>query len=158
MLGCTAFTAVAGSRPGTTSACCQGRDPIPPPDDRIFLGVFEAGDLAQRYDVSVAQGDLQRTDRFQRRPLPVFCAHVNVDQVYAVAHLGDRAAGYNTIESQRHVLGAEPQLARLVLVDPYAHDARRLGPVEVDEWAKARAKNPKVVMRVTVQDETDEGG
>ena len=24
------------------------------------------------------------------------------------------------------------------------------------EWAKARAKNPKVVMRVTVQDETDE--
>ena len=26
------------------------------------------------------------------------------------------------------------------------------------EWAKARAKNPKVVMRVTVQDETDEGG
>jgi hypothetical protein len=27
------------------------------------------------------------------------------------------------------------------------------------EWAKARgAKNPKVVMRVTVHDETDEGG
>jgi len=26
------------------------------------------------------------------------------------------------------------------------------------EWAKARAKNPKVVMRVNVQDETDEGG
>jgi hypothetical protein len=26
------------------------------------------------------------------------------------------------------------------------------------EWAKARAKNSKVVMRVTVQDETDEGG
>jgi len=26
------------------------------------------------------------------------------------------------------------------------------------EWAKARAKNPKVVVRVTVQDETDEGG
>jgi hypothetical protein len=26
------------------------------------------------------------------------------------------------------------------------------------EWAKARARNPKVVMRVTVQDETDEGG
>jgi len=26
------------------------------------------------------------------------------------------------------------------------------------EWAKARAKNPKVVMRVTVQDETVEGG
>jgi hypothetical protein len=26
------------------------------------------------------------------------------------------------------------------------------------EWAKARAKNPKIVMRVTVQDETDEGG
>ena len=26
------------------------------------------------------------------------------------------------------------------------------------EWAKARAKNPKVVMRVTVQDETDESG
>ena len=26
------------------------------------------------------------------------------------------------------------------------------------EWAKARAKNPKVVMRVTVDDETDEGG
>jgi len=26
------------------------------------------------------------------------------------------------------------------------------------EWAKARAKNPKVVMCVTVQDETDEGG
>ena len=26
------------------------------------------------------------------------------------------------------------------------------------EWAKARAKNPKAVMRVTVQDETDEGG
>jgi hypothetical protein len=25
------------------------------------------------------------------------------------------------------------------------------------EWAKARAKNPKV-MRITVQDETDEGG
>jgi hypothetical protein len=26
------------------------------------------------------------------------------------------------------------------------------------EWAKARAKNPKVVMRVIVEDETDEGG
>jgi hypothetical protein len=26
------------------------------------------------------------------------------------------------------------------------------------EWAKARAKNSKVVMRVTVQDETDDGG
>jgi hypothetical protein len=26
------------------------------------------------------------------------------------------------------------------------------------EWAKARAKNPKVVMRVTVPDESDEGG
>ena len=26
------------------------------------------------------------------------------------------------------------------------------------EWTKARAKNPKVVMRVTVQDEIDEGG
>jgi hypothetical protein len=26
------------------------------------------------------------------------------------------------------------------------------------EWAKARAKNPKVVMRVNVQDETDESG
>ena len=26
------------------------------------------------------------------------------------------------------------------------------------EWAKARAKNPKVDMRVTVHDETDEGG
>jgi hypothetical protein len=26
------------------------------------------------------------------------------------------------------------------------------------EWAKARARNPNVVMRVTVQDETDEGG
>jgi hypothetical protein len=26
------------------------------------------------------------------------------------------------------------------------------------EWAKAREKNPKVVMRVIVQDETDEGG
>jgi hypothetical protein len=26
------------------------------------------------------------------------------------------------------------------------------------EWAKARAKDPKVVMRVTVHDETDEGG
>ena len=25
-------------------------------------------------------------------------------------------------------------------------------------WAKAREKNPKVVMRITVQDETDEGG
>ena len=62
----------------------------------------------------------------------MLCAHVDVDQVYAIAHLRDRAAGYNAIESQRHVLGAEPQLARLVLVDPYAHDARRLGPVEVD--------------------------
>jgi hypothetical protein len=26
------------------------------------------------------------------------------------------------------------------------------------EWAKARAKNPKVVMRVNVRDETDENG
>ena len=26
------------------------------------------------------------------------------------------------------------------------------------EWAKARAKNPKVVMRVNVQDATDESG
>jgi hypothetical protein len=26
------------------------------------------------------------------------------------------------------------------------------------EWAKARAKNPKVVMRVDVQDEADENG
>jgi hypothetical protein len=26
------------------------------------------------------------------------------------------------------------------------------------EWAKARAKNPKVIMRVNVQDETDESG
>ena len=26
------------------------------------------------------------------------------------------------------------------------------------EWAKARAKNPKVVMRVDVQNETDENG
>jgi hypothetical protein len=26
------------------------------------------------------------------------------------------------------------------------------------EWAKARAKNPKVVMRVHVQNETDESG
>ena len=26
------------------------------------------------------------------------------------------------------------------------------------EWAKARARNPKVVMRVNVQDETDESG
>jgi hypothetical protein len=26
------------------------------------------------------------------------------------------------------------------------------------EWAKARAKNPKVVMRVDVRDETDESG
>jgi hypothetical protein len=26
------------------------------------------------------------------------------------------------------------------------------------EWARARAKNPDVVMRVTVHDETDEGG
>jgi hypothetical protein len=26
------------------------------------------------------------------------------------------------------------------------------------EWAKARAKNPKVIMRVNVQDKTDEGG
>jgi hypothetical protein len=26
------------------------------------------------------------------------------------------------------------------------------------EWAKAGAKNPKVVMRVTVQEKTDEGG
>ena len=26
------------------------------------------------------------------------------------------------------------------------------------KWTKARAKNPKVVMRVTVQDEIDEGG
>ena len=26
------------------------------------------------------------------------------------------------------------------------------------EWAKVRAKKPKVVMRVTVQDETEEGG
>jgi len=26
------------------------------------------------------------------------------------------------------------------------------------EWAKARAKNPKVVMRVHVQNETDENG
>jgi hypothetical protein len=26
------------------------------------------------------------------------------------------------------------------------------------EWAKARAKNPHVVMRVSVQDETDESG
>ena len=26
------------------------------------------------------------------------------------------------------------------------------------EWAKARAKNSKVVMRVDVEDETDEGG
>jgi hypothetical protein len=26
------------------------------------------------------------------------------------------------------------------------------------EWAKARVKNPRVVMRVTVQDETDEKG
>jgi hypothetical protein len=26
------------------------------------------------------------------------------------------------------------------------------------EWAKARAKNPDVVMRVCVQDETDESG
>jgi hypothetical protein len=26
------------------------------------------------------------------------------------------------------------------------------------EWAKARAKNPDVVMRVSVQDETDESG
>jgi hypothetical protein len=62
----------------------------------------------------------------------VFRAHVNVDQVYAVAHLRDRAAGYNAIQSQRHVLGAEPELARLVLIDAYAHDARRLGPIEVD--------------------------
>jgi hypothetical protein len=26
------------------------------------------------------------------------------------------------------------------------------------EWAKARARNPKVIMRVNVQDETDESG
>jgi hypothetical protein len=26
------------------------------------------------------------------------------------------------------------------------------------EWAKARAKSPKVIMRVNVQDETDESG
>jgi hypothetical protein len=26
------------------------------------------------------------------------------------------------------------------------------------EWTKARAKNPKVVMRVNVQEETDESG
>jgi hypothetical protein len=26
------------------------------------------------------------------------------------------------------------------------------------EWAKARAKNPKVVIRIIVQDETDEDG
>jgi hypothetical protein len=48
--------------------------------------------------------------------------------------------------------------------DDNSHRARRIGSetekLEIieHEWAKARAKNPEVVMRVNVQDETDESG
>src|SRR6516162_9833134 len=44
--------------------------------------------------------------------------------------------------------------------DIYAANAHRDQKLEIieHEWAKARAKNPEVIIRVHVQDETDESG
>ena len=44
-----------------------------------------------------------------------------------------------------------------IIMQPLLTELEKAKIVE-REWAKARAKNPKVVMRVDVQDETDERG
>ena len=119
----------------------QGPDAIPPPDDRIFLVVLEAGDLPQRNHPPVGQRDLQRAERFERGPLRLFGTRDHVDQVDAVAHLRHRGAGHHAVQRECHVLRTEAKLPRLVLVDADAHDARRFDPVEVDvAHARRRAQ------------------
>jgi hypothetical protein len=58
------------------------------------------------------------------------------------------------------LLGGAAAVWPLVTKDIHAAPAYWFEKAEIieREWAKARAKNPKVVMRVTVHDETDEGG
>jgi hypothetical protein len=47
-------------------------------------------------------------------------------------------------------------LGRRLMAPTPLRKTPQISPIFISD--KARAKNPKVVMRVTVQDETDEGG
>ena len=68
----------------------------------------------------------------ERDALLVGRAHDDVDEVDVVADLGDGAARYHRVEHARQRLRAQPQQARLVLVDADAHLPGRLDPVEID--------------------------
>ena len=74
---------------------------------------------------------LEGPQRRERYALVGAGARDHVDQIDVVADLGYGRARHDGAEGLRQILRAEPQEARLVLIDPDLKRARRLDPVVV---------------------------
>ena len=110
----------------------HGRQPVPAPDDRIFLAVLDGGDLAQRNGFPVRQRNLKRPDRRQRHALLGGGPDEDVVEPDSAAHLGGRDAGDDRVHSQSQFLRTEAEKPGLILVDLDPDRAARLHPVVVD--------------------------
>src|SRR5262249_39403309 len=110
----------------------QGRNSIPPPDDRVILIKFEPRKLAERNRAPAWQWNLQCRQRRQRDALLIGGARDDVDQLDVIAQLGNRGAGKDGIEQACQRLGAQAEEAGLVLMDANAYLPAGLDPVEVD--------------------------
>ena len=126
-------TTVSGSAPGDNVGLHrQGRNAIAPPDQRIFLLIFEGRKLTERNRSPARQRHLQGAQGSKRDTLFVRCTCDDIDQIDIVAHLGNGGAGYDGIENTGQCLRAEAEQTRLILVDTNAHLASGLDPVEID--------------------------
>ena len=78
--------------------------PVPAPDDGIFLAVLNGGNLAQRNRPPVRQGNLERADSRQGRALLGGGPDQDVDQPNSAAHLRRGDAGQDRIHSLGQIL------------------------------------------------------
>ena len=110
----------------------QGRNAVAPPDQGIFLPVFEGRKLTERNCSPARQRHLHGAQGIKRDTLFIRRTCDDIDQIDIVAHLGNGGAGYDGIQNAGQCLRAEAQQARLILVDTNAHLAGGLDPVKID--------------------------
>ena len=131
MPGVKIATMPSARAPSATSACTVsvGMRPLAP-DERLLLLGLEGCELAERNSPAVSERDLERLQIFKRNTIFLASTRHHIDEINAVPQLGNPGSADGRVENRSQRLAGVADAPRLILVDPDAHPARRLDPVE----------------------------
>ena len=108
------------------------RQPVATPDQWLLECAFQRGNVEKRQVAPARKGQLQLPQRVERSALVAARSGDHIDEIDVIAQLGDDETARRCVDRLCESLRADPETARLVLVDIDVHGLDGLAPIEPD--------------------------